>query len=320
MSRKSSNAEVQLTGEAEVQPGEMLNGQQGDQADVQQDDQPEMQQADQAALQQDGRVEKEVPTWFGRPSPRPARRRRPAAAPPEPLQLDPEFVNNPTRMQYALLLALLLRQKNGSATFSQRDMGHTDTDYNILFARTLDGKSLEVTVVSSESGIIRSPEKEREAEKWRFQQTEMAMRELTYQQLPQGSTSSSTPSIVGLSTPRTEADFQSLRIGRNPGGGLPTEMAGFLQTPPGANPGSGFGIPPLPGKTAEVIQLPRPNPTEAEGTTSYHFPFQVGDNPQTAVGPNPPMDLDRMAQQLLQKDQELAQQEQEAVTRQERGE
>jgi hypothetical protein len=75
----------------------------------------------------------------------------------EPIELDPAFVNNPGRLQYAFLLALLFRC-GGTAKFSKLDMDLNDTDYNILFARTLDGKMLEVTVVSSESGIIRSSE------------------------------------------------------------------------------------------------------------------------------------------------------------------
>lgn len=87
------------------------------------------------------------------------RRRNRAATPPpaiEPIELAAEFVSDTPRMQYALLLALLLRM-NGAAKFTREDMSHNDADYNIVFSRTLDGQHLEVTVVSSQSGIIRSP-------------------------------------------------------------------------------------------------------------------------------------------------------------------
>lgn len=90
------------------------------------------------------------------------RRKRRASVETSAIDLDPKFVNDPTRMQYALLLALLLRNKDGSAKFSAKDFDLVDTDYNILFARTLDGKSLEVTVVSAQSGIIRSPKGEQQ--------------------------------------------------------------------------------------------------------------------------------------------------------------
>jgi hypothetical protein len=225
-------------------------------------------------------------------------------------------------MQYSLLLALLLRQRNGSATFSQKDLAHTDTDYNILFARTLDGKSLEVTVVSSESGIIRSPAKEREAEKWRREQEEIGMMTAAFQQLPPPSTPSSTTFTGGPSGPQDL--FSKLHeIGWNPGGGPPRATDNSpVQYQPGANQ-SGFAIPqgPAPAQTAEVIPMPNPGPaTPTDGSTSYHFPFQVGSNPLEAKGPESLMNLDRVHQQLLAKDQEVLNEEREAIARQERGE
>jgi hypothetical protein len=254
------------------------------------------------------------------PAPAP-RRRRPAAFPPEPLQLDPEFVNNPQRMQYALLLALLLRQKNGSATFAQKDMAHTDTDYNILFARTLDGKGLEVTVVSSESGIIRSPAKEREAEQWRKVQEDLERKMMmtAFQPLPQPSM----PSLMSSMYRPGDANPVPQVTGSSPGGGLPRGTDGFpIQFQPGANPGSGFAIPPTQQQqTAEVIQLPNRSPAATtDGSTAYHFPFQVGANPREAQGPSTPMNLNQVHQQLLEKDLEIQTQELEAMARQEKGE
>ena len=284
-----------------------------EQAATQQDEQPEAQPGEQAdSLMK--QLEVTLP---------PPRRRRPAAPPPEPLQLDPEFVNNPQRMQYALLLALLLRQKSGSATFSQKDMAHQDTDYNILFARTLDGKGLEVTVVSSESGIIRSPAKEREAEKWRKEQEdrETQMMMTAFNPLPP----SSMPSLMSsIYRPDGAANSPYPVTGSSPGGGLGRVTdASPVQFQPGANPGGGFAIPPATGpqQTAEVIQLPNRSPTETtDGSNAYHFPFQVGTNPQDAKGPAAPMTLNQVHQQLLDKDQEIQNQELEAMARQERGE
>ena len=189
----------------EVHVAEQTSSQPGEQADVQQD----VPQTDSLMKQLE----------ITRP-----RKRRPAAPPPEPVQLDPEFVNNPQRMQYALLLALLLRQKNGSATFAQRDLAHTDTDYNILFARTLDGRGLEVTVVSSESGIIRSPEKEREVEKWKREQEEMEYQKTmmkAFQQLPPPSTSSLTNSTGDAWIPS---------MWKTPGRSLPASLSRSCRT------------------------------------------------------------------------------------------
>ena len=238
------------------------------------------------------------------------RRRRPPPVPPEPMQLDPEFINNPQRMQYALLLALLLRQKDGSATFTQKDMDHNDTDYNVLFARTLDGKGLEVTVVSSESGIIRSPEKEREAAKWRQRQEEEDIRTLTFQTLPPPPPSSDHP---------TYGDHPAAAMLRLQG--MDPTLAGMAQ--PGANPNGGFALSQLPQEQpqpATVVQMPTPKASAtADGSTPYHFPFQVGESPATAVGAAAPMNLGLIEQQLLAKDAEVQAQEQAAIERQERG-
>ena len=74
-------------------------------------------------------------------------------------------------------------------------------------------------------------------------------------------------------------------------------------------------------QTAEVIQLPSRGPAATtDGSSAYHFPFQVGSNPQEAQGPNVLMNLDRVHQQLMAKDSEVQAQEQEAIARQEKGE
>ena len=294
--RKSDKADSQPVEQAATQPGEQAATQQGEQAD--------------SLMKQ----------LEARP-----RKRRPAAFPPEPIQLDPDFVHNPQRMQYALLLALLLRQKNGSATFAQKDLAHTDTDYNILFARTLDGRGLEVTVVSSASGIIRSPEKEREVEKWKKEQEEIEYQKtmmMAFHQLPPASPNSST----NFTSANPSQGFPARGIGSNLGGGLQKATEGLpVQFPPGANPGAGFAIPAVsPQTTAQVIQF-APNRDQAEttdGSSAYHFPFQVGANPQEAEAASR-MDLSQVQQQLmakdLVKDLELQAQELEAIERQERG-
>lgn len=217
------------------------------------------------------------------------KKKRRQAQPIAPLELDPEFVNNPQRMQYALLLALLLRAR-GTARFIQSDMSHQDTDYNILFARTLDGRALEVTVVSAESGIIRSPE--REKDRWQPKdkdQDAAAERTSTYVPLPGAS-----------ETENAAAIFSQLH---NMGLTLDSTPSQATTAPQGT-----------------VVQFPidhppaTPNPaTPADGSAPYHFPFQTGDRPETAGDLN----LSALQARLVQRDLQLEAEEAAAIERME---
>lgn len=233
-------------------------------------------------------------------------RRRRRQEPKTPIQLDPQFVNDPQRMQYALLLALLLRH-NGTAKFSKADMDHVDTDYNILFARTLDGHSLEVTVVSAESGIIRSPEKQRELELWN------ASRELTektstyppYHPLP----SSDAPAhpaaaFFALHGMDPKSQFQGIQAqtpGQTP---QPIQWAQRPDQPQGTAAEGGPRVVPFP---------QTPPTTPADGSAAYTFPFQVGDRPETSQS----LSLDQLQSRLMQKEQQVQQEEQAAIQRME---
>ena len=231
------------------------------------------------------------------------KKRRKLQTPAAPVELDPQYVANPERMQYALLLALLLRQK-GTAKFSAKDMEYVDTDYNILFARTLDGQHLEVTVVSAQSGIIRSPERERQQEVWRLK--EEAARTLTYPNIPPAPSTEHPAAALftlqGMDPNQIYAGFPPQPVRPFD----PDQMAQKAQA--GLAPAS---IQPQ----GQVVPFPVDQQKNPDGSAPYHFPFQTGDRPETAG----PVNLDHLHQQLLQRDQEIQQQEAEAIERQERG-
>lgn len=208
------------------------------------------------------------------------RRARKPSQPTAPIELLPEFLNDPTRMQYALLLALLLRQ-NGTVKFTAKDLEPADTEYNILFARTLDGKALEVTVVSATSGILKSPENTKGDTQWPHAPGAVAGG-LAYQYQPPPLP----PSMEDLMA------MSNLKLQQMTGGNQETMQNVVTMTP----------------------QKPSPE-TPRDGSAPFQFPFEVGDRPSEAH----PQDMSVMAQNLLQKDKLIAQQEAEAIARQESG-
>jgi hypothetical protein len=254
-----------------------------------------------------GQVQEDVPGLEMQEAKASRPRKRKPPDPQEPISLDPAYVMQPERMQYALLLALLLRQ-NATAKFSKKDMDHVDTDYNILFARTLDGQHLEVTVVSAESGIIRSPENQKQVEQWQHEKEQQEASKAIYQPLPP-----SPPLPEGM--PQVQ---------------LPPELANhpaaaFFQLHAQSTPrGVAQPAPPAtvfqPGQNQEtpqatVVQFPPQNPTQpTDGSKPYHFPFQVGDKPEMAQGIG---NLDQLQARLMQKDQQLAAEEAAALQRME---
>lgn len=240
----------------------------------------------------------------------PARKRRRMPEKLPPIELDPSFVHRPERMQYALLLALLLRQ-HGTARFSAKDMEHVDTDYNILFARTLDGQHLEVTVVSAESGIIRSPEKQKQEEQWHTKEEEKTS---VYQPLTFHPSSDDNPAAVfyrlhGMGMDKTTGAAQV-----TPGemtALTPERLAGLQQQKAAQDLAASQQS-----HQPQVVQFPPSDPRKpTDGSAPYAFPFQVGDRPETSEKLN----LATMQAQLMQKDSQIAAEEQAAIERLEQG-
>ena len=247
------------------------------------------------------------------PGPAAAPRKRRPKDPQEPVSLDPNFINDPARMQYALLLALLLRQ-HGNARFTKKDLDHEENEYNILFARTLDGQGLEVTVVSAQSGIIRSPERQREAESWSTtkQQRALAENASIFQTLPHLPPSSDAPpdNLPPELANHPAAAFFRLHQMQSP------YQTGIQQQGPPSPATLQPGMPAAAMQPpAQVVQFPEKAPTEpADGSAAYHFPFQVGESPTTAAGLN---NLDLLQSRLLKRDQQLAAEQAAAIQRME---
>jgi hypothetical protein len=234
--------------------------------------------SDSAAGQSDGAAPMDASE---QPQSRP-RRGRPVI---EPIELDPDIIANPEKMNFALLLALLMRH-GGEVLLTGAELERTEQfkHCNILFALSLDGKQLAVSVVSSESGLIRSPE----APKWAPHQEQ-------------------TPNYVAPPQPN-ELDAQALAMmsGWTPPSSPQQTAAGPMRAPdPGRiveMPAPGMGTPPPAPPTPAGTAPAKPQPV---------FTFEVGPTPSNAQ----PMDLDALQNNLLSKDRQLAEQESRAVAR-----
>jgi hypothetical protein len=212
---------------------------------------------------------------------KPSRRR----ADQEPIQLDPGYLTDPAKMNYALLLALLLREK-GEVALTAADLERTDDAYNILFALSLDGKQLVVSVVSTESGIIRSPEA-----KWAQNQTLP-----TYAPPPlPGAGEAFLPNAATIDPRQFAAAVASQSFLPH---ALPTNDQRVVTMPTPAPPGT---TPP---------RAPTADAAAAGQAPGYVFPFDVGPAPHTAG----PMNLDNL-QVELQRDQHLAMEERAAAAK-----
>lgn len=88
-------------------------------------------------------------------SARPRRDRGAKPALPD-VEIPAELLSDPQRMNFVLLLALL-SACNGEATFTQEQLEVDESQYNIVFARTIDNKKIVVSIVSSQSGILSAP-------------------------------------------------------------------------------------------------------------------------------------------------------------------
>jgi hypothetical protein len=174
---------------------------------------------------------------------RPSRRR----AESEPIDLDPEFLRSPDKMNYALLLALLLRE-GGVVRLSATDLERTGDEQHILFALSLDGKWLEVSVVSNASGIIRPPEA-----KWAPNQNPAP-----YAPPPR-------PGLIEFNPEQALAALEAASpqpVQTQPRGD-PARIVEMPQSPPRFQ-----GTPPAPQQ-----------PAAAAAGTGYVFPFETGQSP-----------------------------------------
>lgn len=232
--------------------------------------------ADESLLQSDIRTISEAGAAGDLPIP-PRRRRRNE---PEPVDIDRAYLANLPKMNFALLLALLMRERTGQVTLKQRDLQRADDEqHSILFALSLDGTELKVSVVSTESGIIRSPE----ATLWA--QTENAARlqpATTYQTPP---------------PPPPEPTAEELR----------QQAAGIVEDWQRALNNAGL---PQPADQQPRSLVEMPNPAKPKSPEML-FPFEVGTSPQTA---HQVTNLSQIQTELA-KDQKIEQQEQEAAAR-----
>jgi hypothetical protein len=164
----------------------------------------------------------------------------------EQFELDPELVKNPARMNYALLLALLQRN-DGEVTLTKRDLEVDEEHLNVLFALSLDGTRLNVSVVSTDSGIIRSPEA-----KWAPSQSQTPP--YLSPPLPDAADREALEALRQLNQPVRAglAGSEALRVVEMP------QPAPRGSTPPG----------------------PAAKPSETPG---YVFPFETGSSPTTAT-------------------------------------
>lgn len=212
---------------------------------------------------------------------RPPRRRNG----PEPVSLDVNAIRNLPKMNFALLLALLMREPDGRVLLKQRDLDAADDErLNILFALSLDGKALEVSLVSTQSGIIRSPEAHAWAQPSDIQQQPAAAQ--PHQQILAAPSYNSPP--LPPAEYEANARQQAQEIVRN------------WQAEGGAEAG-------------RIVEMPNPQPASRKAPEMV-FPFQVGTSPQDAKQVN----LSEI-QTEMQKDRQVQQQEQQANARAEGG-
>lgn len=203
---------------------------------------------------------------------------------PEPVNLDVAAIRNLPKMNFALLLALLMREPGGRVLLKQRDLDAADDErLNILFALTLDGKALEVSLVSTQSGIIRSPEANAWAQASDIQQQPAAAQP---QQIVLPPTYNSPPLPPADEAAARE---QAQEIVRN-----------WQQSEAG-------------GEAARIVEMPNPQQGSRKAPEMV-FPFQVGSSPQDARQVN----LSELQTELA-KDRQIQQQEQQANARAEGG-
>jgi hypothetical protein len=215
------------------------------------------------------------------------------------MKLDEMYIQNIPKMNFALLLVMLMRE-NGKVTLTQEDMDLADDErHNICFALSLDGTALEVSVVSAQSGIIRSPE----ATAWAQpnQQT----------QAPHPGANQFQPPSMQYQPPPPPPELSEEEARRLQALNI---VEGWQRSQfPAAGADGGQPRPELESSQPpnRIVEMPAAKQTPAMEKV---FPFQVGTSPQDARQVN----LSEMQNQLLRKDHEIAQEEAAAAERVER--
>jgi hypothetical protein len=214
------------------------------------------------------------------------------------MKLDDVYIQNIPKMNFALLLVMLMRE-NGKVTLTQEDMDLADDErHNICFALSLDGTALEVSVVSAQSGIIRSPEATAWAQPNQHQTFAPQGADPLSHLANQGTQYNPPPPAPELSE-EEQRRLQALSIVESWQQQNLSPAAGGDGGPPQPEPGT---------QPNRIVEMP------AKQTPEKVFPFQVGTSPQDARQVN----LSEMQSQMLRKDHEIAEQEAAAAERVER--
>ena len=199
---------------------------------------------------------------------------------PEPVDIDRSYLNNLPKMNFALLLSLLMREKDGRVTLRQRDLERADDEHHsILFALSLDSTELHVSVVSTESGIIRSPE----ANTW-----------VPLDAVARHPTAPANPYLPPPPAALEPLDENAMREQAQ------TIVQQWQQR----------GGEPPPGEQQRIVEMPTPAQPAKAKSPEMLFPFEVGSSPQSARQVN----LSQI-QTELSKDQRIAAEEHEAAVR-----
>jgi hypothetical protein len=252
----------------------------------------------------------------------PKRRMRKVAEPNGMVELSDDLMQSPLKMQYALLLALLLRSK-GTAKFSAKDLETVDSDYNIVFARTLDGRSLEVTVVSSTSGILKSPEHGNAEAAWTQQGAADRLGAIGGYGPPPAPNLQPGPETLGSLDAEIDSLLTKEKSYAEQGLRLPSNLAIHLQNLQAqrleaevALGAAYLGPRKVPTKVQEIpVRAPAVEQPK-DGSRPYQFPFETGNSPATAQ----PVDLTAMSRTLLLKDNQIAEEQAQAIERQQQQE
>lgn len=221
------------------------------------------------------------------PAKRRTRRTKESAAGMPDVDIPADLLSNPDKMNYVLLLAILSKM-DGRVEFTSAQLDVDDSAYSIVFAKSLDGKKVVVSVVSAQSGILKTPTGDQGTIPagtqggYRPPPTLAEMEEF-WATHPQRSVAEG----QGESLPSREEMLKAARA-------EPTAQDKFLQQGAAAQ--------------AETQESP------ADDRVPNPFPFEVGDRPATART----VDLGAYAATQLHRSEQVAQEELSAAERVER--
>ena len=189
------------------------------------------------------------------PKRRTRRTKENAADMPE-VDIPAELLQNPDKMNYVLLLAILSKM-DGRVEFTAAQLDVDDSQYSIVFAKSLDGKKVVVSVVSAQSGILKTPTGDQGT-------------------IPAGAQGGYRPPPTLAELEEHWATHPQRSVAEGQAESLPSraEMLGAARPEP--TPQEKF----LQQAAAEQgTQAPEP---PADGRAPNPFPFEVGDRPATA--------------------------------------